>query len=189
MRTRYWPSWVSQSTSCTVTPSANEQQRPLPLARRSNHGLSGELANRPSSRANSWPDASVVRQNAESANALSLHIVASIDGCRVVFDPLASDVPNSTGARVLGGLSFLKFPTGEIDLAQISFMSFRCHFRSVDMIASGLRSEVSQPEPDCCASPRFQSLLLDNDTRESALRRALDFDTNWNFGNDQEISR
>src|SRR5438067_6700678 len=35
------------STSCTLKPSAKEQHKPFPLARRSNHGLSGEFANLP----------------------------------------------------------------------------------------------------------------------------------------------
>ena len=47
-RTRYFPSFVSQSTSSTVWPSATEQQGPLRLARPSNHCLSGEFANFPS---------------------------------------------------------------------------------------------------------------------------------------------
>src|SRR4029434_2694679 len=41
-RTRYFPSFVSQSTSSTLWPSAAEQQGPLRLARLSNHCLSGE---------------------------------------------------------------------------------------------------------------------------------------------------
>jgi hypothetical protein len=83
---------ASQSTSCTLTPSANEQHKPFPLARRSNHGLSGELANRPSSRASNWFGASIIKQNAKTGRSLSLHIVASIDGCRV-SNWQASDVP------------------------------------------------------------------------------------------------
>jgi len=41
---------VSQSTSCTLTPSAKAQHNPFLLASRSNHSFSGELAKRPSSR-------------------------------------------------------------------------------------------------------------------------------------------
>ena len=47
-RTRYWPSFVSQSTSSTLWPSAAEQQSPLRLPRLSNHRLSGEFAYFPS---------------------------------------------------------------------------------------------------------------------------------------------
>src|SRR4029453_14957166 len=47
-RTRYLPSFVSQSTSSTLWPSANEQQNPLRLARLSNHRLSGEFSYFPS---------------------------------------------------------------------------------------------------------------------------------------------
>src|SRR5215468_3297856 len=42
-RTRYFPSFESQSTSETLWPSASEQQGPLRLARLSNHCLSGEF--------------------------------------------------------------------------------------------------------------------------------------------------
>src|SRR6516225_10551720 len=75
---------VSQSTSCTLKPSAKEQHKPFPLARRSNHGLSGEFANRPSSRATSWSGTSiVVRQNAWAPRLMNLPIVASLDQYRV----------------------------------------------------------------------------------------------------------
>src|SRR5262249_24665681 len=47
-RTRYFPSFVSQSTTSTLWPSATEQQGPLRLARLSNHCLSGEFAYLPS---------------------------------------------------------------------------------------------------------------------------------------------
>src|SRR4029450_6914610 len=40
--TRYLPSFVSQSTSSTLWPSANEQQNPLRLATPANHRLRGE---------------------------------------------------------------------------------------------------------------------------------------------------
>src|SRR5258708_17883989 len=46
--TQYRDSRMSYSVS---RPSASEQQKPLPLLRESNHGLSGLLAYRPSSRA------------------------------------------------------------------------------------------------------------------------------------------
>src|SRR5262249_22683489 len=63
---------------------AKEQHKPLPLARRSNHGLSGEFANRPSSRAASWTGISiVVSQNVKTARPMGLHIVASVKTCRV----------------------------------------------------------------------------------------------------------
>jgi hypothetical protein len=58
-----------------VTPSANEQHNPYPLARWSNHGLSGESANRPSSRANGWPGTSMAKPNAKAAKSLNLYIV------------------------------------------------------------------------------------------------------------------
>ena len=47
-RTRYLPSFVSQSTSSTLWPSAAEQQSPLRLPWLSNHRLSGEFAYFPS---------------------------------------------------------------------------------------------------------------------------------------------
>src|SRR5262249_31704411 len=47
-RTRYFPSFVSQSTSSTLCPSATEQQGPLRPARLSNHCLSAEFAYLPS---------------------------------------------------------------------------------------------------------------------------------------------
>src|SRR5215510_1739818 len=47
-RTRYFPSFVSQSTSSMLWPSAAEQQGPLRLARLSNHCLSGEFKYFPS---------------------------------------------------------------------------------------------------------------------------------------------
>lgn len=54
-------------------------------------------------------------------------------------DPQASDFSNTTGTRcVLGGLSFLEFSIGQLDLAQISFMSFRCHFCSVHAMARSI---------------------------------------------------
>src|ERR1700704_2918849 len=42
----------------TAKPSASEQHRPLPLLRASNHGFSGDLAWRPSSRAGAFPSSS-----------------------------------------------------------------------------------------------------------------------------------
>jgi hypothetical protein len=72
-----------------VAPSAKEQHKPFPLARRSNHGLSGEFANLPSSRATSWLETSVVTQHAKAARVLSRCIVAPSIGAAWQ----ASDVP------------------------------------------------------------------------------------------------
>jgi hypothetical protein len=53
-----------------------------------NDGLSGEFANRPSSRATSWAGTSiVVRQNVSAARLISLYIVASMIGAAC---PIAS---------------------------------------------------------------------------------------------------
>jgi hypothetical protein len=50
-----------------LTPSANEQHKPLPLASLSNHSLSGELANPPLSRAGEWLGESMIVHNAQIA--------------------------------------------------------------------------------------------------------------------------
>src|ERR1700683_392527 len=65
--------------SCTLAPSANEQHSPLPLASRSNHCLSGQLAYLPSSPASSGPGTIAFKHNptATKARLVSLRILAS----------------------------------------------------------------------------------------------------------------
>jgi hypothetical protein len=51
----------------TLTPSANEQHKPLSLASLSNHCLSGELANSLLSRAGDWFEKNTAMHNVEIA--------------------------------------------------------------------------------------------------------------------------
>ena len=68
---------VSQSTSCTLKPSAKEQHKPFPLARRSNHGLSGEFVKRPSSRAYKPLGTKIAIHTIMTAKLMSLYIVVN----------------------------------------------------------------------------------------------------------------
>src|SRR6516225_8886578 len=105
---------VSQSTSCTLKPSAKEQHKPFPLARRSNHGLSGEFANLPSSRALSWFETSLVRHFAKAGGHSSTggHHVAFLVRTVRLCKPRAaaigfqrqSLVPPAIAERSLAGL-------------------------------------------------------------------------------------